>query len=152
MTEMCGDNRFQIIELAKKDLLESTNIDTSPEEMAVLDRILFRCWQMGWLERYDATMHAVQEAVRTTAIGFFSNQSYADRSRLVQNAILGAEWVYINGMDALRDIIKVSEQCCPTPQTELAYKVDGNVSAFKMGAYWAYEIMSNKISKKETEE
>lgn len=52
MCEMCGDNRFEIIEKAKKHILEATNIETSPDEMKVLDNILFRCWQMGWLERY----------------------------------------------------------------------------------------------------
>lgn len=53
MMEMCGDNRFEIIEKAKAHLLEGTNIDTSPEEMKVLDNFLFRCWQMGWLDKYD---------------------------------------------------------------------------------------------------
>lgn len=48
----CTDNRFKIIELAKKDLCESTNIETSQDEMKVLDNILFRCWQMGWLDKY----------------------------------------------------------------------------------------------------
>jgi hypothetical protein len=37
----------------KEDLLESTNIDTSPDEMKVLDDFLFRCWQMGWLDKYE---------------------------------------------------------------------------------------------------
>lgn len=49
---MCGDERFEIIEKAKQDLLKNTNIDSAPEEMAVLDNILFRCWQMGWLDMY----------------------------------------------------------------------------------------------------
>lgn len=53
MPDMCGDNRFEIIARAKKDLLEGTNIDTSEDEMKVLDDFLFRCWQMGWLDRYD---------------------------------------------------------------------------------------------------
>lgn len=51
--EVCGDNRFETIDAAKKDLLESTNIDTSPKEMEVIDRFLFRCWQMGWLDKYE---------------------------------------------------------------------------------------------------
>ena len=51
--EVCGDNRFEIIAKAKQDLLDSTNINTSPHELAVLDNILFRCWQMGWLDKYD---------------------------------------------------------------------------------------------------
>lgn len=53
MGENCSDNRFEIIEKAKKELLEWTNIDTSPDEMKVLDNFLFRCWQMGWLDKYD---------------------------------------------------------------------------------------------------
>lgn len=51
--EVCGDNRFEIIEAAKKDLIESTNIEGSPKEMEVLDSFLFRCWQMGWLKKYE---------------------------------------------------------------------------------------------------
>ena len=33
--EMCGDNRFEIIEAAKADLINSTNIETSIDEMEV---------------------------------------------------------------------------------------------------------------------
>ena len=51
--EVCSDNRFDIIEKAKKDIINSTNIESSPDEMKVLDNILFRCWQMGWLDKYD---------------------------------------------------------------------------------------------------
>ena len=53
MNEICGDNRFEIIAKAKAHLLDATNIDTSEDEMKVLDSFLFRCWQMGWLDRYD---------------------------------------------------------------------------------------------------
>ena len=53
MPDICGDNRFEIIAEAKSDLLEATNINDSPEEMAVLDSFLFRCWQMGWLKKYE---------------------------------------------------------------------------------------------------
>ena len=47
--EICTDNRFEIIAAYKKKLIESTNIQSSQEEMAVIDNILFRFWQMGWL-------------------------------------------------------------------------------------------------------
>ena len=53
MADICGDNRFEIIAEAKSDLLEATNIKDSPEEMSVLDSFLFRCWQMGWLGKYE---------------------------------------------------------------------------------------------------
>lgn len=52
MNEMCMDDRFIVIDRAKCDLLEYTNIETSPEEMKVLNNFLFRCWQMGWLDQY----------------------------------------------------------------------------------------------------
>lgn len=50
-TEMCNDDRFELIGKAKAKLLERTNIDSRPEEISVLDSILFRCWQMGWLDQ-----------------------------------------------------------------------------------------------------
>ena len=53
MGDICGDNRFIIIERAKEDILQSTNIESSKDEMKVLDDFLFRCWQMGWLNKYD---------------------------------------------------------------------------------------------------
>lgn len=48
----CIGSQFEIIAKAKEALLDSTNIDTSPDEMACLDSFLFRCWQMGWLDKY----------------------------------------------------------------------------------------------------
>lgn len=53
MGDMCDDNRFTIIKRAKEDIIQSTNIESSEDEMKVLDNILFRCWQMGWLNKYD---------------------------------------------------------------------------------------------------
>lgn len=55
--EVCSDNRFEIIERYKKKLIESTNIETSPLEMEVLDSILFRMWQMGWLKEDEIDKH-----------------------------------------------------------------------------------------------
>ena len=53
MGEVCGDNRFEVINKAKEDILSSTNIATSENEMKVLDNFLVRCWQMGWLKKYE---------------------------------------------------------------------------------------------------
>lgn len=53
MANVCGDNRFEVIAMAKQALLDSTNIDESPDEMKVLNNFLFRCYQMGWLDRYE---------------------------------------------------------------------------------------------------
>ena len=52
MNMTAGDGRFEIIIKAKEDLIRSTNIETSEDEMKVLDNFLFRCWQMGWLDGY----------------------------------------------------------------------------------------------------
>ena len=53
MAELCTDNRFEIIEKYKNALIECTNIETSPDEMKVIDNVLFRFWQMGWLEKLE---------------------------------------------------------------------------------------------------
>ena len=54
MCEVCCDNRLKLIEEFKGKLVDGTNIETAPEEMAVLDNILFRIWQMGWLDKLKA--------------------------------------------------------------------------------------------------
>lgn len=59
--EMCGDNRFEVIQRAKEHLLEATNIESSPDEMKVLDSFLFRAWQLEWLRKYDPTLKAVKD-------------------------------------------------------------------------------------------
>lgn len=47
--ELCTDNRFEIIAAYKKKLIDCTNIESRPEEMAVIDNILFRFWQLDLL-------------------------------------------------------------------------------------------------------
>ena len=53
MGDICGDNRFIIIKRAKEDITQSTNIESSKDEMNVLDSFLFRCWQVGWVDKYN---------------------------------------------------------------------------------------------------
>ena len=48
--ECCGDDRFEVIKRAREHIIDATNIESKPEEMQVLDNLLFRCWQMGWLK------------------------------------------------------------------------------------------------------
>jgi NTP pyrophosphatase (non-canonical NTP hydrolase) len=80
---ICGDNRFEIIEKAKRALLDSTNINTSPDEMKVLDSIIFRAWQMGWLNKYDEhnkntmTLNEYQDKAMTTCTESSDNDTYA---------------------------------------------------------------------------
>ena len=53
MTNCANDNRYILIEKYKKKLIEYTNIEHSKEEMDVLNDILFRLWQLNWLDRLD---------------------------------------------------------------------------------------------------
>lgn len=62
--EMCTDNRFELIKKYKELLIEGTNIETSADEMAVIDNILFRFWQMGWLNKLEESARLKQELDR----------------------------------------------------------------------------------------
>jgi len=53
MNVMCGDNRFELIEKYKKKLIEYTNIEHCETDMEAIDSILFRFWQMGWLDKLE---------------------------------------------------------------------------------------------------
>ena len=44
--DKCTDGRFEMIDRVKKVLIDSTNIETSKEDMAAIDSILFRFWQI----------------------------------------------------------------------------------------------------------
>ena len=89
MSEILTDNRFELIEKYKQKLIESTNIEDSAEEMAVLDNILFRFWQIGWLDKLEES-----EAVMTVAeyrermIQAFHN---ADCDNLISVVVLPTE-------------------------------------------------------------
>jgi hypothetical protein len=43
MCNICDDNQFEVIAKAKNELISATNIEDSPDEMAVIDEFLFRC-------------------------------------------------------------------------------------------------------------
>ena len=69
MYTTCGDNRFEIIQKAKDDIIQATNIQGSPDEMEVLDSILFRAWQMGWLDKYETSAMSFGMAIRAAKNG-----------------------------------------------------------------------------------
>lgn len=73
MNDLCTDNRFELIERYKQKLIESTNIETAPDEMAVLDSIMFRFWQMGWLDILEA-----QDVPDTNVVDTISRQAAID--------------------------------------------------------------------------
>lgn len=91
MSDICTDNRFELIEKYKKELIESTNIETSQDEMMVLDNLLFRFWQMGWLDSIDR-MLLVKESAKTLmhSVGnSVSAKAFRNAGRFIQNAIDG---------------------------------------------------------------
>ncbi len=91
MSDMCDDNRFDLIEKYKKKLIEATNIETASDEMTVLDDILFRFWQMGWLDSIDR-MLLVKESAKTLmhSVGdSVSAKAFRNAGRFIQNAIDG---------------------------------------------------------------
>jgi len=91
MDDMYDDNRFELIEKYKKELIEATNIETAPDEMTVLDDILFRFWQMGWLDSIDR-MLLVKESAKTLmhSVGdSVSAKAFRNAGRFIQNAIDG---------------------------------------------------------------
>ena len=69
MNEACTDNRFEIIDRAKKGIIESTNIESDPDEMKVIDNFLFRCWQMGWLDKYGEAGDPIKQKSDETRDG-----------------------------------------------------------------------------------
>lgn len=81
----CDDNRFELIEKYKKKLIDSTNIETSADEMKVLDELLFRFWQLGWLDKLEQT---TVEQYRERMIQAFHN---ADCDELIALVVQPAE-------------------------------------------------------------
>lgn len=63
MTDKCTDNRFEIIAEVKKVMFGNTNRDISPEEMAVIDRFLYRCWKMGWYDLWYKLRHCENASI-----------------------------------------------------------------------------------------
>lgn len=55
MADLCTDNRFELIAKYKQKLIEATNIEDRKCEMDILEDVLFRMWQMGWLDRLEMT-------------------------------------------------------------------------------------------------
>lgn len=51
--DVCTDERFSMIARVKSELMRSTNIETDKKEMEVIDSILYRFWQKGWLQLID---------------------------------------------------------------------------------------------------
>ena len=88
MSDMCNDNRFELVAKYKAELIESTNIDTSADEMAVIDNILFRMWQMGWLDRLEQpTVDAVPVEWIQGFMDWLDSKGYTIASAVIQKML-----------------------------------------------------------------
>jgi len=96
--EMCNDNRFELIEKAKQKLLKATNIETSQDEMKVLDSILFRVWQLGWLDNLEGpkTYEELKELVK-------NNIFEDDRNGVKIGERIKVEYILIAGKSFMPD-------------------------------------------------
>jgi hypothetical protein len=74
------DNRFELIEKYKKKLIDSTNIETSEDEMKVLDSIMFRFWQMGWLDILERHYNLADDIRHTWCSDCMNEQHLTDNS------------------------------------------------------------------------
>ena len=78
MADVCTDNRFELIEKYKQKLIDGTNIEHSLDEMSVIDNILFRFWQMGWLDKLEQPTQTNAHSTQTNALDCVSRQQAID--------------------------------------------------------------------------
>ena len=121
MNEICGDNRFEIIAKAKAHLLDATNIDTSEDEMKVLDSFLFRCWQMGWLDRYD-TADRKTEPQKPTYNPTSANNLWEKPTNPYVETMSCQECKHYNGNDGCDVMTSSTAECKYEPQTDCAWR------------------------------
>ena len=89
MSEILTDNRFELIEKYKQELINATNIEDDKKEMAAIDNILFRFWQMGWLDKLEESDAGMTVAeYRARMIEAFHN---ADCDSLISVVVLPIE-------------------------------------------------------------
>ena len=101
--EIYSDTCEDIIQAAKEDLLFSTNIESHPEEMKVLDSILFRCWQMGWLDKYDETKENNRRDVLKEVKNAIDNQTLTAPGNFPSDEAIGkVRDIYMKVVNAIR--------------------------------------------------
>lgn len=105
--EVCNDDRFELIDKAKAKLFECTNIEDRQEEVAVLDNILFRCWQMGWLDQLRENHYAELFGTPERAARTLLKSTPTCRDCVIRDhCTLGADVCMIGDYDALLEWLK----------------------------------------------
>ena len=110
MADQYGDNRFKIIERARQDLVNSTNITSSEEEMKVLDTFLFRCWQMGWLEKYNIEFIKGKEIGKKFMDSIIYDNDFVNRWTPFNEEIHYGNWTNEFGRALIYPIMELGEE------------------------------------------
>lgn len=98
--DVCNDNRFELIKRYTKELLDHTNIETSKQEMEVIDNVLFRFWQMGWLdklEEYDRQKAEIEKLENIERIATKTIETQSAEIERLQNSIKEADNYFSKG-------------------------------------------------------
>ena len=93
MAGICGDNRFEIIAEVKKRLIEGTNIESHPEELAQVNNILFRLWQLDYFKVQYNDANKVIPLPKKASIYRYSLEVFSDDGELVAYDYKNKEWV-----------------------------------------------------------
>jgi hypothetical protein len=101
MNDIFLDGRFDLIEKYKNKLIEGTNIENSPDEMHALDSIMFRFWQMGWLDKLEMSVSQPDNSgdliSRHAAIDALEEQlDYLQVLNKDENPTAESEWYGVN--------------------------------------------------------
>ena len=91
--DICGDNSFEIIHNVKEYLVKHTNIETQPEEMAVVNSILFRLWQCGYLNMSRNDASKVVPLPKKAIVCRYSLEVFSDKGDLVAFDYKDGCWV-----------------------------------------------------------
>ena len=130
MNVMCTDDRFEAISECREKLIEATNIEDSPEEMAVIDNILFRFWQIGWLPKLkplgneeciehlqkDGWMRDHDEAITKAAAneaylnGIQEAWTFAEHLAYLSDDVINSVYISANGGKGLLVAMNMSYQ------------------------------------------
>ena len=129
--QACGDNRFDLIAKAREILVDRTNIEMRQDEMAVLDSILFRCWQMGWLDQLrddglnpDCLPNGLLISDDGTLLNWRGENYVKQAMFTLEQAALNkaaGNWAHVDNL--LRGLLEECDSCPDTGCTQYIEKV-----------------------------
>lgn len=127
--DVCTDGRFEMIDRVKKVLIDSTNIETSKEDMAAIDSILFRFWQMGWLKVIDERLPGADK--RRYCIDFVR-----PTCPLRENGTLNVRHCRVVGEDTAMTVLTELLGCkCKIVDMYIGNVIDGKLDDWKLDVH-----------------